>query len=39
MEDQQWKAEPPVREFLRASIYSDAGHIELESNDPGVFSR
>jgi hypothetical protein len=31
----QWKAEPPVREFVGASIYSDAGHIELESNDPG----
>jgi hypothetical protein len=35
MIDQQWKTEPPVREFVRASIYSDAGHIELESNDPG----
>jgi hypothetical protein len=33
--DQKWKAEPPVREFVDASIYSDAGHIELESNDPG----
>jgi hypothetical protein len=35
MVHQQWKAEPPVREFVHASIYSDAGYIELESNDPG----
>ena len=35
MDDQPWKVELPVREFVRASIYSDAGHIEVESNDPG----
>jgi hypothetical protein len=35
MVNPQWKAEPPVREFVRVSIFSDSGHIELESNDPG----